>query len=762
MNSIKILALLLFLSTPLTVKSVPIDTLSTGPARKKVGLVLSGGGAKGIAHVGVLKVLEEAGIPIDYIAGTSMGAIVGGLYSIGYSPEVLDSMFRRQDWTSILTNQISRDKLLFTEKEINDKAVLTLPFNKKRVELPTGVLSGEAIFNMLTFYTTGYHEPMSFDSLPIPFACVAYDLETGDEIVMREGNLATAIRASMSIPGAFATVQIDEHILVDGGVINNYPVDVVKMMGADLVIGVDVSMITETRESEEEEVLQDDIYGSVTYIYQKIVDRIGKEKFLENYAMTDLYLHPDVNPYLTTSFNPQAIDSLLLRGERIARQKIDSLYLFKESVFNGADESYLLPGKRNLGINYPLSDSIMIGNISFNGIGLLNEPNLRQMFRFKDNTVIDPQQIIDGLERMKGTGLFSTVSYRLTDGGLGTDNLVVDCIEKSLNSINLGFRLDSRQISSGYINATWAPQDLSGAIVGVSGRLSSSPYANIGLYYQNAWIGRFGMSYQFRKSNLVLHNGIDSIGRNALFIKNVLNLDIANFYYRNFNFYLSLLYEHFVPRSSEFFRTDATFGSMNSEDLLIYRGGVSYDNFDHAYYPRKGVRFNADYSLFTDDFVRYKEGKAFMAVGMSFAGAIPASARLTIVPSVYGRYINNDDAPFLHRNFIGGIIPGYYTDEQMPFYGLNTVALIDNRVFALSLEMRYRLGNNHYIWVKGNAAGSSKYILETFNPNRASYLFGGAVGYSFSSPFGPLDVMIDFSNYAGSRSGLYINLGKHF
>ena len=209
----------------------PIQAEAQRQPRKKVGLVLSGGGAKGVAHIGVLKVLEEAGIPIDYIAGTSMGAIVGGLYCIGYSPDALDSLVRAQNWLNLLADKIARDNLLFMEKEVNDKALLTIPFDRDRFYISTGILSGSSVMDMLSELTRDYHNISTFDSLPIPFACIGYDLLSGDEVVMREGSLPVAIRASMSIPGAFSTVERDGKILIDGGVINNFPADVVKGNG---------------------------------------------------------------------------------------------------------------------------------------------------------------------------------------------------------------------------------------------------------------------------------------------------------------------------------------------------------------------------------------------------------------------------------------------------------------------------------------------------------------------------------------------------
>lgn len=758
----KIILFLLMLSMLEPVYPASTDTLYTNNQRKKVGLVLSGGGAKGAAHIGVLKALEAQGVPIDYIAGTSMGAIVGGLYAIGYSPAKIDSIFKSQDWTALLTDKISRNKLLFSEKENSDKTILSVPFTKENIELRTGLLSGGAVLNMLTLFTSGYHDMQSFDSLPIPFACVAYDLDSGEEVVMRSGNLATAIRASMSIPGAFTTVQRDGHILVDGGVINNFPVDVVRQMGAEIIIGVDVSLLTEERQKEERN-SEETSFGSLAYISQKLIDRMGEEKFFDNLGNTDLYIHPQILPYTTTSFYNQAIDSLIQRGERATLQKTDSLEVLKRKIFgDGASQEYSLPAYRDLGIDYPIPDSVNIGKIFFSGIGLLNEANLQNMLRFKENSRISLEQIIEGMERLRGTGMFSDVWYELNNYKRDAYDLIINCKEQSQNAVNAGIRFNTMDISSGYLNAIVVPRNFNGVSFEFSGRLSSNPYTSLNIYYQNAWLGKFGISHQFKKGDFDVHTGVDPIDMNASFVLHSFNLDIANFYYRNFNFYLKIRYEHFVPGSSELFRRDARYLDQGKENTLIYNGGVTFDNFDHAYYPHTGIKFTSNLSVYTDNFSNYKGGNPYISLYTSFQGAIPASSRFTILPGISSRVVNDERASFQHKNFIGGVIPDYYMSNQIPFIGLNSIAIVAKRVTIANLEFRYRIGSNHYVWAKTNAAIINDTFRDTFDMQTGDYLFGAALGYSFDNPLGPLDIMINFSNYKGSRKGFYLNLGKYF
>ena len=191
--------------------------LQAHPLRKKVGVVLSGGGAKGMAHIKALKVIEEAGIPIDYIVGTSMGAIVGALYSIGYTPEQLDSMVRKQDWNFLLSDRVNRSEMSLIDREHAERYILSVPFvNTPKESASGGLLKGQNLANLFSNLTMGYHDSIDFNKLPIPFACVAPTIVDGKQVVFRNGVLSTAMRASMAIPGVFlGQLQSHGHRLAD-------------------------------------------------------------------------------------------------------------------------------------------------------------------------------------------------------------------------------------------------------------------------------------------------------------------------------------------------------------------------------------------------------------------------------------------------------------------------------------------------------------------------------------------------------------------
>lgn len=263
------------------------------PQRPKVALVLSGGGVKGAAHVGLLKAVEEAGLPVDLVVGTSMGAIVGGLYAMGYSPEQLDSLFRSQDWRFILSDKAERSNLSIGEREKSGRYLLSVPFSRSGKSDIGGFLRGQNLKNLLTRLTVGYHDSISYDRLPIPFACVATNLSNGQEIVFRSGVPAMSIRASMSIPGVFTPVKYGGMTLVDGGLVNNFPVDVARALGADIVIG---SMVQKAFNDTTQ-------FSSVPNILEQVISISCRNKYEENIRLADLAMRMPVTDFSTMDFS---------------------------------------------------------------------------------------------------------------------------------------------------------------------------------------------------------------------------------------------------------------------------------------------------------------------------------------------------------------------------------------------------------------------------------------------------------------------------
>ena len=232
MKTLLITSLSLFLAIPLSYAQ-PADA-----TRPKVAVVLSGGAAKGIAHIGVLKVLEEAGIQPDIITGTSMGSIIGGMYALGYRADTLEKLILALDWSEVLSDEIPLEKVNFEEKPYFKNHLLELTFQNGHIQAPTGLIYGQQVELLLSRLALPAYTIEKFEDYPIPFQCVAADIAEGEPVILDEGYLPTALRSSMSIPTMFTPIAKDSLLLIDGGLIRNFPVEEAVDMGADIVIGV--------------------------------------------------------------------------------------------------------------------------------------------------------------------------------------------------------------------------------------------------------------------------------------------------------------------------------------------------------------------------------------------------------------------------------------------------------------------------------------------------------------------------------------------
>lgn len=319
--------------------------------RPKVGLVLSGGGAKGFAHIGVLKVLEEAGVKIDYIGGTSMGSVIGGLYATGYNAAQIDSIFQSTNFNELITDFIPRSSKNFYEKRNDELYALVLPFNKFKVGIPEALSKGMYNFNLLSSVTRSVRYQRDFLQLPTPFLCIGTDIETGKQVIFNKGNLAQAIIASSAFPSLFSPVQIDGKLIVDGGVTNNYPIDEVKMLGADIIIGVDV----------QDDLLKRISLKDATKILVQINNLHTIEKMKENIKKTDIYIKPDIRDFGVISFDKGK--EIIKKGEEATFAVFEKIKVLGEGANKYEKPKLKLPidslqiDKINLGplTNYILS-----------------------------------------------------------------------------------------------------------------------------------------------------------------------------------------------------------------------------------------------------------------------------------------------------------------------------------------------------------------------------------------------------------------------
>ena len=729
-----------FIAILFTIGTLPLKA-DTHQPRKKVGLVLSGGGAKGMAHIGAIKIIEEAGIPIDYVVGTSMGSIIGGLYSIGYTPEQMDSMVRKQDWGFLLSDQILRKDMNMQEREADEKYVISVPFNKSAIQdLTGGLIKGQNISNLFSELTLGYHDSLDFNKLPIPFACVSENIVKGEEYVFHDGVLSTAMRASMAIPGVFTPVRLDSMVLVDGGVVNNYPVNVAKQMGADVIIGVDVQ--SELRPANELE--------NAGAILSQLIDLMGQDNYLKNLKETDVLIKVNVKGYSAASFTKNAVDSLIHRGIVAAKAQQEALMELKKEIGLPADYR---PIRKH---TYQPVEWIMIKDIHFKGLDEEDTEWVMNRCGLEENTFNSIERIEGATSIILANTSYSNISYNLLQNNDGTYDLNYTLNKKNESRINIGVRFDSEEIASLLINARTMLKSKLPAYISASIRLGKRYGAELTYGIDTSPLSSLGLSYQYMYSDIDYHqNGKPSFATTTEHHK--AEISYYNVWLRNFRFGVGAKYE--LYDYGRFLHMIGNQGfEVDKEHFFSYFANLHYETYDNAYFPSKGVKFHSSYSLNTDNFLKYKDETPFSIVSGSFEGVVPITSRFAILPSIRGRMIFGTNIPFSKMNVMGGDAMEQYLPDQLPFSGTNQVQLMDNTLIIGGMKFRQRIGGSHYLTLAGNYALSSGKIK---NILREESMLGCSIGYGMDSMFGPLEASLNYTNRS-KDVGFYINLGYKF
>ncbi|MCF6360842.1 MAG: patatin-like phospholipase family protein [Cyclobacteriaceae bacterium] len=403
----------------------------TKAQRPKVGLVLSGGGAKGMAHIGVIKAMEEAGLYPDYITGTSMGSIIGALYAIGYSADEIKELSLAIKWEDVLTNDIPLDKVAFEEKSFYGRYFIELPIQNKKIGLPQGLIEGQELTMLLNKITRPAHGITDFHKLPIPFECIAADIETGKAVVLKSGSLALAMRASMSIPTFFTPTTIDSTLYVDGGLIRNFPVQEAIDMGADIIIGVFVSSDLAKKE---------DLTNMVSILAQSAFVFSAHDSN-EQTKLVDIYIEPDLTGYSTASFWDGA--AIIKKGEE-AGEKF-------AAVFKQLADSLDKFGPVRVPKKLPVNNDYSFKTISIKGNEKVPDELIIGKLRIAENTPINIDELEKRINLLYGTLYFSKVLYSIDEVNSEL-NIIVK--EAPKNSIKVAAHYDSDNKAGINLNLT--------------------------------------------------------------------------------------------------------------------------------------------------------------------------------------------------------------------------------------------------------------------------------------------------------------------
>ncbi len=689
----------------------------------KVALVLSGGGAKGFAHIGVLKVLEKEGIPIDLIVGTSMGSLIGGIYAIGYSADEIEKMVKAQDWSNILSDDVPRLFLSKNDQEIRQRYLISLPYNaKKTLTLPLGVIKGQNVLNLLCGLAGNVPEHADFSQFPIPFACVATNLVTGKEVIMKDGFLPTAMFSSMAIPGVFEPSKRNGMLLVDGGIVNNFPTDVAKAMGADIIIGVDIQGGFYTQKE----------IQSMSEILGQMINFLGMEKNSNNGNLCDLVIRPDITGYSTSSFTDEAADTLIRRGEEATMALHEQLEQLKAKY-------HLQPKEKSRNLVAP--EKWAITGLKFTGIHNMNENFLKKRLNLLIPGHYSYKDIKTAIDRLYGYGGFDKIYFTLTDNPIVKGKILNLNITKEKEfSLNIGFKVNTTDAAALLLNVTRKNYGTTLGLISASAELSANPGINLLAETNKNNLPALGVQLKGKRQNYDIYEDGDKVYN-------------ADLYYASGSIYL---YQSFLRKynagfgiSEEYFNGDVFSKSNTSSTVLINKTNYfntnvytyfSLDNMDNFYFPTKGTNLYAEFSSDTES----KNLKQLSpAILFKMRNVIPIGGKTALLLNLYGRALFRSDYPGIKTTFIGGDSYSQYFSYHLPFIGLPPVTLADRYVLIGLIGTRIQVAKSQYISVLINGLQQENKLDDWWNGPKTT--LGGGIKYSMKSIVGPIDVGLGYS-----------------
>ncbi|MEQ3657180.1 MAG: patatin-like phospholipase family protein [Dokdonia sp.] len=720
-----------------------------------VGVVLSGGGAKGLAHVGVLKVLEEAGIRIDYIAGTSMGAIVGGLYASGYNADQLQALFSNIDFDNIIQDDLPRNAKTFYEKDDDERYALTLPFDDYKLSFPSALSKGQNSYNMLTRILSHVGDVQDFDQLPIPFFCIATDVEKGEPVILDSGYLPEAISASGALPTLFNPVMIDSRMLIDGGVVDNYPVELLKEKGVDIIIGVDVQDDLRNRtelKTAPEIMLQINNYRTIKAMKDKR-------------ALTDIYIKPDISNYTVVSFDDGV--QIIEQGSAKAKEQFSELKAIansqKASPNNTPRVQVPLPRK---------TDSVRISAVTINGNNRYTRAYVMGKLQMDPPEIMSYQDFNQSINNLAATDNFDRIGHRfiqIPDGTVLQLNLQES---PSTQSIRLGVHYDDLFRSAALINFTKKrllfKNDITSFdfILGDNIRYDFNYYIDKGYYWSvgiNSTFNTFekGVGARFfEQLSPDDFNGVNRVTVDYLDLTN--QLFLQTLFLKQFSLDLGIQHK-FLD-----IETETVTANNADENAFIFEkshlagayGQLRYDSLDNRYFPTSGVFFqgNFDLYLFSSD---YNNNFSEFSIARARARYVttPFSKVSFSLEASGGFKIGGSETRAL--DFLLGGYGNRQINNVIPFYGYDFISFGGEGFVKADFTVDYNFTGKNHFNLSANYANAGNNIFSSDAWLPPPTFSGYAIGYGYESFIGPLEVKYTYSPEI-KQSDWFISLGFWF
>lgn len=702
---------------------------NSDPDRPKIGLVLSGGGAKGLAHIGVLKVLEEAGVQVDYIGGTSMGAIIGGLYAAGYTATELDSIFNTVDSDALLQDYVPRISKSFYEKRNDEIYAIQLPFEDFKIGMPEALSKGMYNYNLLSRLLSHVRYERDFSKLKIPFLCVATDVETGRQVLLTKGNLAQNILASGAFPSLYSPVEIDGKILIDGGIANNYPIDEVRKMGADIIIGVDVQDGLKGRI---------DLKGAADVLMQ-ISNFSMYESMNEKIAQTDFYIKPDIKGYSVVSFDQGS--EIVKRGEAAALKLYNEFVEIGNPKLVGKTKSYVIEKH----------DSINISKIKINDLENFTSSYVYGKIKLRPNSKVSYESFTSGIDNLNATQNFKSISYSFEQDDENCDILNLNLKENDIKRyLKFGIHFDNLYKSAALINVTQKKLIFKNDVAYVDVGLGDNIRYNFNYYVDNGYRWSVGIQSKLNTFKRNIDKPTTSDFEHFTTLPNSLNLeylDVTNrLYFQTFykeRFLVGVGLEHKFNQI-DISNLNLTTPWLDKSHYFSAYGNIMYDTYDNKYFPRKGVTFFAEYknyfhsSDYTNSFQNFSQLNAELGTVKTFFDKLSFEIKADV-----GITLGNESSSFL-RYFFGGY--GFQSVYNVkPFYGYDFLSIFDDSYLRAQFRIDYEVFKKHHVNFSGNYANIGKNIFEYSDWFQKPKFNGYAVGYGYQTIIGPIELKHSWS-----------------